>query len=232
MAWSGWSIFRAGGGSPAAATWAADLLEAGGWPQTPTNLQVIYDWELSEGGGGTYNPLNTTLDGGNYSTISQGLQATVRTLQSPGYAPIVAQLKRGSDYQSTVAAIWNSPWDAGHYGMGASWATSQYPAKRGPISGVQGAKLSSFSLPPDATGLVPQDVPGSAVDKLIPALGAISEGVALAQVGIPNFLHRLGLMIVGVFCIGLGLVVVAVDIFADVARPVVRGAIPLARFVL
>lgn len=53
-----WSIFKEGGGKGTAQAWAQSLLQAIGAPVTPSNTQVIYDWEVSEGGGGKYNPLN------------------------------------------------------------------------------------------------------------------------------------------------------------------------------
>ena len=56
-----WSIFSDGGGPGAAVTWAQDLLGQIGAPQSTANEQVIYDWEVSEGGGGRYNPLNQEI---------------------------------------------------------------------------------------------------------------------------------------------------------------------------
>lgn len=67
---------------------------------------------------------------------------------------------------------------------------------------------------------VGQDVIGA----LAEPFGVIGNAVKLAQVGIPNFLHRLGLMTVGVFCIGLGLVIVIMDVVKDTALKGLRGA--------
>src|SRR6266567_2752560 len=59
-----WSIFQQGGGPGAAATWSEEALRRIGAPANTPNKQLIYDWEVSEGGGGAYNPLNEGPDPG------------------------------------------------------------------------------------------------------------------------------------------------------------------------
>src|SRR5271166_362077 len=69
-----WSIFTDGGGSGAAVTWAQDLLTAIGAPLSAGNVQFVYDWEESEGGGGKYNPLNQGDVSGQPNLTSTGSQ--------------------------------------------------------------------------------------------------------------------------------------------------------------
>lgn len=137
-----WSIFNQGGGDAAAAQWAKDLLTALGAPQTPSNLQFIYDWEVSEGSGGQYNPLNqgpvsthpelttsgSQFGGGaaNYASYSAGIQGAVIYIGSySNYTHVKTALLAG-DGVTAKQALWTSPWASGHYGFGANWANTPY----------------------------------------------------------------------------------------------------------
>lgn len=144
-----WSIFDQGGGPGAAVTWAQDLLQAGGYPETLANEQFVYDWEESEGGGGVDNPVNqgpvpgqpqltTTGEqygGGaaDYASIPAGIQGTLDYLNMPAYAGVKQGLER-SDYQAAASALWASPWAASHYGNGSAWNTDALPGQASAIT--------------------------------------------------------------------------------------------------
>jgi len=152
-----WSIFTQGGGTGSAVTWAEDLLKAIGAPVTEGNKQFIYDWEVSEGGGGKYNPLNQgpvpsqpkltstgqQYGGGaaDYVSWQAGLQGAAAYLNMPNYSAVLAALKANNP-QGARTALFASPWASSHYGYGSSF--------------------SSAALPGQATALPPVDTSGSA----------------------------------------------------------------------
>lgn len=109
-------------------TWASALLARLGIPITNSNMQAIVGWERAEGGhwhnSARYNPLNTTQPmpgAGNtgtqgnikvYTSWSQGLDATVKTLRNGHYPAILQSLRNGSP-SSVASAIGASPWGTG-----------------------------------------------------------------------------------------------------------------------
>ena len=153
-----WSIFTDGGGGGAAVTWARDLLSQLGVPVSGVNVQFIYDWELAEGGGGRYNPLNqgpvpwnSTLTstgsqygGGaaDYVSWAAGLQGAADYLHMSSYAGILAGLGQ-SDYWVTVSALVASPWAASHYGYGANWPNQPAPG----AGQLTGGGIASIAYP-------------------------------------------------------------------------------------
>jgi|SRR5215831_870879 len=92
---------------------AKSLLATIGAPQTPANISSIQAWARREGGGGTNNPLNTTLGSQpgqpqfpgatkfnsvgvmNYATFADGVVANATVLMQSQYTNIVAALKSG-----------------------------------------------------------------------------------------------------------------------------------------
>lgn len=91
-------------------TFAKSLLATLNAPQTSANVNSILAWINHEGGGGTNNPLNTTLPmpgstsfnqlgGGqgvqNYSSLAVGVLANARTLAGGNYSEIVSALRSG-----------------------------------------------------------------------------------------------------------------------------------------
>lgn len=113
------------GGSPLA--WAEDLLAGLQCVPTFNNLQAIYSWEFAEsgGGGGMWNPLNTTepwpgsttinADGvRNYASRADGLAATVAVLGLNFYGQIIGSLERGTSALATKFFIEASPWGTQH----------------------------------------------------------------------------------------------------------------------
>lgn len=111
-----------GGGTPQA--WAVDWLHAAGFPQTASNITVVYSWEYAEssGGGGMWNPLNTTQGGypgesdfnsvgvKNYAARVHGLEANAKVIHNGFYPAAVQAFQRGDDAPTTIRAITSSPW--------------------------------------------------------------------------------------------------------------------------
>jgi hypothetical protein len=137
-----WSIFSQPGGQRQAVWFAGALLRAVGAPVTPGNLQVIYDWEVSEGSGGWYNPLNGGDFGGlsvsgqqyggganNYPSLAVNVRAMAGILLNDtqyGYGAVVSALRANLPYAAR-AAIWDSDWAASHYGYGSSFSGAPLP---------------------------------------------------------------------------------------------------------
>lgn len=137
-----WSIFTDGGGDAVAVAWAKQLLQNIGAPVSASNVQFVYDWEKSEGGGGKYNPLNqgpvpghpeltttgSQYGGGaaDYASWQAGLQGATDYLNMPNYTHVLAALKSG-DSSGARNALWASPWAASHYGYGSAWYSGSIP---------------------------------------------------------------------------------------------------------
>jgi hypothetical protein len=164
-----WSIFTQGGGDQVAVGWAQQFLTALGAPVTPGNVQFIYQWEKSEGGGGKYNPLNTgpvsqhpewtttgqQYGGGaaDYTSWDTGLMGPVYYLehyQQATYSKILQAL-RNNDPVGARAALWASPWAASHYGYGATWSNATVPGGQAvlPATGGTGNGSTVDSQPVD-----------------------------------------------------------------------------------
>jgi len=104
---------------------AVALLQALGDPVTSQNTLAIEAWYQREGGAwnspARYNPLNTSMrmpgshaiNGAgvqSYTSWSEGLTATVATLNSPSYRRILAALSAGNSVQAVENAVASSPW--------------------------------------------------------------------------------------------------------------------------
>jgi len=155
-----WSIFSNGGGKGAAATWAKDLLIDMGAPDTPGNEQFIYDWEVSEGGGGKYNPLNQgpvpnvpsltstgqQYGGGaaDYVSYDAGLTGAVDYLNMPNYTAVKAALLN-NDPVAARSALIQSPWASSHYGYGSAFSSEPLPGTTSQLLDTSGnAVTTSF----------------------------------------------------------------------------------------
>lgn len=137
-----WSIFKQGGGDMVAVGWAKDLLKKLGAPVTPGNIEFIYQWEKSEGGGGKYNPLNQgpvqgkpylTTTGSQYgggaadfASWEAGLEGAYDYLHYDHYKGVLSGLKSNNPSAARAALI-ASPWAASHYDFGAGWANVSVP---------------------------------------------------------------------------------------------------------
>lgn len=161
-----WSIFTDGGGDPVAVAWARQLLQQLGAPQTPGNIEFVYQWEKAEGGGGKYNPLNQgpvpgqpnlTTTGSQYgggaadfASWAAGLQGAVDYLHMPNYTAVLSAIMSNNP-PAARQALWNSPWAASHYGYGANWPNVPLPGN------------TQLATPIDFTGGIPSGNTGSTV---------------------------------------------------------------------
>ena len=158
-----WSIFQQGGGNEVAVGWAESLLRLIGAPVTTGNKQFIYDWELSEGGGGVYNPLNqgpvpgqpqltttgSQFGGGaaNFASWAAGLKGAADYLAMPAYSGIRKNLRANNPVAARSALI-ASPWAASHYGGGAGFSNAPLPGGKPvlPAVGVGAGSTSTATL--------------------------------------------------------------------------------------
>jgi len=154
-----WSIFKEGGGPLAAKGWAQQFLTRLGAPVTPGNLQFVYQWEVAEGGGGKYNPLNQgpvaghpnlTTTGSQYgggaadfASWDAGLEGAVDFLHYGHYKGVLAGLMANNPVAARNALI-ASPWAASHYGNGKNW----------PVN----------TVVPGGTAILPTSIAGSVAD--------------------------------------------------------------------
>lgn len=192
-----WSIFKEGGGKGSAQTWAESLLTAIGAPTSPGNVQVVYDWEVSEGAGGKYNPLNqgpvpghpeltttgSQYGGGaaDYASWQAGLQGAVDYLGMSSYASIKKALVAG-DSNAARAAIIASPWAGSHYGNGSAFATDAIPGQDNALPGITNANFIT------SVGGAVAGASGGVFDALTNALGVpdvkdLAERAALILLG-------------------------------------------------
>lgn len=118
-----------GGGLPA--EWAADFLVAAHFPVTAENVRAVVSWEIAEsgGGGGMWNPLNTTQGGfsgstnansvgvKNYKDRADGLAANAKVIHNGFYPDVVAAFTRGTSARVIVNAIVVSPWGTRHINL-------------------------------------------------------------------------------------------------------------------
>lgn len=148
---------------------AIDVLKGLGEPVTPSNVDFILAWAKREGGGGAWNPLNTTLKHGtstplagnsagvqNYSSFQDGVAATIQTLQSPLYKDIRNAFSTGkADPNATYAGL--ATWSGGGYqnltGVdGTDWAHQAVSANP---AGGGGTGAGAPSAAPKAAALSP-----------------------------------------------------------------------------
>lgn len=106
-------------------SFAKAVLSAIGAPQTQANIDSIIAWAHREGGGGTNNPLNTTLSmpGAtdfnsvgvkNYSSMSVGVLATAKTILGGNYSDVLSALRSGGGLcGQSFAGL--STWSGGGY---------------------------------------------------------------------------------------------------------------------
>lgn len=96
--------------------WATDVLRAGGWPVTPTNIDNLLRWATLEGGNAT-DPLNVRNSSGGFgfSTVQEGIMQTAATIKQSNMAPISAALSQSVPVGTFSQAIASTPWDQGGY---------------------------------------------------------------------------------------------------------------------
>lgn len=189
-----WSIFSNGGGDQAAASWAEQFLQQIGAPTSQGNVQFVYDWEKSEGGGGLNNPLNTGAVSGlaisgnqygggsaDYPSIGAGIQAAVDVLGEgyPGYSQIVSSLKANNP-SGAQQALFGSPWAGSHYGYGSNWSTAVPPVGGG---GVSATNQRENDIPASGGGAGVAAQPDPLGQQLQTLSGLYGPQLALSQAG-------------------------------------------------
>ena len=230
-----WSIFspNQGGGDTTAVEWAKALLAKIGAPATPGNVQFVFDWEKSEGGGGKFNPLNQgpvpnhpelTTTGSQYgggaadfASWEAGLAGAADYLNMPNFSAIKSNLIAGNPAGARSSLI-NSPWAAGHYGYGSGFSTEALPGGSNALPALTvdgltggGAATTASVANADLTGynLNPADlfgIPGQAASA---ATGDIFKGF-LSDVFPKGMATRLALGF-----IGIALIIVAAKNFSS-----------------
>lgn len=202
-----WSIFSDGGGQGAALTWARDLLSRIGAPESASNVQFVYDWEVSEGGGGKYNPLNQgpvpghpelTTTGSQYgggaadfASWDAGITGASDYLSFSNFIGIKDALLKG-DGAGARSALIASPWAASHYGGGSGFSDAPVPGRAsalGAAGGAVGTGASSNGKTPglNANPLDGFGIPAALGTILKPALytfPVIIAGAALVVLGL------------------------------------------------
>ena len=147
------SLAESLGAGHTASGWATDFLTAIGAPANARNVNAVVTWENHEsgGGGGQFNPLNTTQTGfsgetpynsnggypvQNYTTYADGIAANAQAFNSGarrglyGYDRILAAFNdKGASIGDIFAAINASSW--GTHGLPTDGAVSS------DVSGVQ-----------------------------------------------------------------------------------------------
>lgn len=212
-----WSIFQQGGGQGAAVTWAEKLQTALGITPNPVDTQFIYDWEVSEGGGGAYNPLNQgpvpghpelTTTGSQYgggaadfASWDAGVQGAVDYIQGMGSYSGVLKGLQDQNYQEAQQALFNSGWASSHYGYGSLWSTAAVPGTGTPLP------INLTGSPGSSKGTGSPNSSGNG------APSASSSPFSIWNLaGIPDpidALERLGLILLGAALILLGIYLLA-----------------------
>jgi hypothetical protein len=210
-----WSIFTQGGGSGAALTWSDDLLTKIGAPLTPGDEQFVYDWEVTEGGGGKFNPLNqgpvpgdpsltttgSQFGGGaaDYASWNAGLTGAADYLAMGSFSTIASDL-RADNPAGARSALIASPWAASHYDNGSAFSDAAIPGKASALPGGTGTAGSGDTsilgiFDPSSyikaagsaiSGLLPGGVEND-IESLGKRLGFIFMGVALILTGLYLF---------------------------------------------
>jgi hypothetical protein len=218
-----WSIFTNGGGDGAALTWAENLLQALGAPQTPGNEQMVYDWEVSEGGGGVYNPLNegpvpgqpqltstgSQYGGGaaDYVSYQAGIQGAVDYLNMSNYTQVKAGLMANNPSAAESALI-ASPWAASHYGGGAAFSQDTIPGQASSLISTSGSAVDASSITgtTSAANWITNLFTGSGQEQDIQNLFGTSSKPSALTSDLRNGAVRFGLIVIGGIILIIGLI--------------------------
>ncbi len=145
------------------AFWSQVLVDMGA-PITQSNIEALRAWSEREGGGGAWNPLNTTRpEAGstsfnkvgvqNYTSAQQGAQATADSIRNGRYPSILAAFMTGSAFEALVGGG-KGPigsqlrtWSGGGYNN-VLFSASGYVS---PTFGGTGGKGASGALPSNSS---------------------------------------------------------------------------------
>lgn len=151
------------GGAVTPTSFAHSVLSALGIKATAGNMKGLVGWAAAEGGNwknnAKFNPFNTTLKAPGaksinsvgvkaYTSWQQGLDATIKTLKSGKYGPILAALRSG-DPMAIANAIGNSKWGTS-LGLARSAISGAQVGKGGGTIGTGGSGGSSGNSLSDA----------------------------------------------------------------------------------
>lgn len=206
--------------------WATDFLFLIGAPVTATNVGTIVQWSNGEGGGGRFNPLNTT-EGGfggtnlpgnsagvkNYPTYESGLDANVQAfvsgLRNHGYQHILDALM-AQDQAAAFRAINQSPWGTHDLPNGnGTEAGPTYTAAAGTPNpeaqlNAQVAQAQAVTAGTSSGNSADSEcllkLPGITMPSIIPNIGGgciLSRSQGRALLGAVSVVGGLGLLIVG-----------------------------------
>ena len=197
--------------------WAHDLLVKCAFPVTQPNVQAVVSWEYAEsgGGGGMFNPLNTTLhwpgsgpiggdpnqNGGNpvqdYASYQDGIDANAQALLEPQYySHVIAALQAGTDAQAVIDAVVTSPWGTKHIVL-----VNVAPVAPSPPSGGEMMLVAS----PHKPSIVGRS-PAALWDPTHPNQVILTNGASIAgDQPVPAFGVRVWRPPVNVGCTGVGI---------------------------
>lgn len=123
--------------------WAKLVLLEAALPITENNVTVFTRWMRQENYTDSWwnrnNPLNNGWGSGggggtgSYVSLRDAARNAAEALRSNrGYADIVAAFEADALTEVTEAAIWASPWAAGHYANGGHWSYAEVPVVTAP----------------------------------------------------------------------------------------------------
>jgi hypothetical protein len=136
-------------------TWAGGILQGVGAPCSGNNMAKMIAWNSCEGnlaghsGLGINNPFNTTLQCCNstggvnsagvqaYPSITQGIQATIQTLQAGRYKAVVSNLVNDGSFKAFASAVGSSGWGTSGSCISGQPSTAQ-PCDASKIPGAAG----------------------------------------------------------------------------------------------
>jgi hypothetical protein len=212
-----WSIFTDGGGPEVAVGWAQQALRQIGAPVTPGNVQFMYDWEKSEGGGGKFNPLNqgpvpgqpnlTTTGqqygGGaaDYASWQAGLLGFQDYMNMSNYTGIRDALIANQPTKAR-ALLFASPWASSHYGGGSKWSNVPVPGGSPILPPATAATAAASGDQAECMWTFPNLNPGSGlplVGSLFPSTSfcVLSKSEARAFIGTLVLVAGSGILLVG-----------------------------------
>lgn len=224
-----WSLFAQDQVTPRG--WADAVLSSGGWPDTAANEQSLISWALLEGGGGEYNPLNSTQGDGtsfnsigvkNYPSWDDGLTQTVATMTNGYYPDIVAALKSGKGIGPAAGSDLQTWSGQGYDALQGTWGEAEkyLDGKKTPLPTGPTSPTSPGGGEGDLFGSI-----GSSLGTIAGAIGKVETFVDFFLQ--PNHWVRIGAGVGGAFLMTWGLWSMSRTGRAYSANVPVVGSIPV-----
>lgn len=219
---------QGGDGTVTQAVWAYIMLQAlggltGTVPLTLNNVQNVERWMTAEEPDGDWfhnnNPLNINASGSgsdSFPNLSASATATAKLLTSSNYAGIVSALASNAPPAVFSAAVVQSPWAGGRYGVAAAGAPAKYVVSGRGLDYIAtlglpaqvSAGTAAVVAPGDAGGtnaesdFLPGNPNATTVAGLIPGLSSL-----LGDIESAAFWKRIGIGLGGFVLIVGGLVI-------------------------